>query len=43
MTEKMKTSRDNKQFRAGIPTDLSKAFDCIGSDLLIGMVLIIKH
>ena len=35
MTEKMKASRDNKQFCAAILTDLSKAFDCICYDLLI--------
>ena len=35
MTEKIKTSRDNKQFCAAILTDLSKAFDCICYDLLI--------
>ena len=33
--EKMKASRDNKQFCAAILTDLSKAFDCICYDLLI--------
>ena len=35
MIEKMKASRDNKQFCAAILTDLSKAFDCICCDLLI--------
>ena len=35
MIEKMKASRDNKQFCAAILTDLSKAFDCICYDLLI--------
>ena len=35
MIEKMKASRDNKQFCAAILTDLSKAFDCIRYDLLI--------
>ena len=29
MTEKVKTSRDNKQFCAAILKDLSKVFDCI--------------
>ena len=31
----MKIARDNKEFRAAIITDLSKAFDCICHDLLI--------
>ena len=35
MTEKMKTSRDSKQFYGAILTDLSKAFDCICYELLI--------
>ena len=35
MIEKMKISRDNKQFCAAILTDLSKAFDCIPYDLFI--------
>ena len=35
MIEKMKISRDNKQFCAAILTDLSKAFDCIPYYLLI--------
>ena len=35
MTEKIKTSRDNKQFCAAILTDLSEAFHCICYDLLI--------
>ena len=35
MIEKMKASRDSKQFCAAILTDLSKAFDCICYDLLI--------
>ena len=35
MIEKMKASRDNKQFCAAILTDLSKTFDCICYDLLI--------
>ena len=35
MIEKMKTSRDNKQFCAAILTDLSKAFACIPYDLLV--------
>ena len=35
MTEKMKASRDNKQFCVAIPRDLSKAFNCICYDLLI--------
>ena len=35
MIEKMKISRDNKQFCAAILTDLSKAFGCIPYDLLI--------
>ena len=35
MIEKMKASRDYKQFCAAIPTDLSKAFDCIYCDLLV--------
>ena len=35
MIEKMKISRDNKQFCAAILTDLSKAFHCIPYDLLI--------
>ena len=35
MIEKMKASRDNKQFCAAILTDLSKAFDCVCYDLLI--------
>ena len=35
MIEKMKESRDDKQFCATILTDLSKAFDCICYDLLI--------
>ena len=35
MIEKMKASRDNKQFCAAILTDLSKAFDCICYDLLV--------
>ena len=34
MIEKMKASRDNKQFCAAILADLSKAFDCICYDLL---------
>ena len=33
--EKMKASRDNKQFCAATLTDLSKAFDCVCYDLLI--------
>ena len=36
MIEKMKTSRGNKQFCTAILTDLSRAFDCICYDLLIG-------
>ena len=36
--EKMKLSRDNKQFCAAILTDLSKAFDCIPYDLPIAML-----
>ena len=35
MIRKLKTSRDNKQICTAIETDLSKAFDCIGCDLLI--------
>ena len=35
MIEKMKTSRDNKQFCAAILTNLSMVFDCICYDLLI--------
>ena len=35
MIEKMKVLRDNKQFCAAIPRDLSKAFDFICNDLLI--------
>ena len=35
MAEKMKTSRDNKEFCAAVPADLYKAFDCICYDLLI--------
>ena len=35
MIEKLKTSRDNKQFYAAILTNLSKAFNCICYDLLI--------
>ena len=35
MIEKMKISRDNKQFCAAILTDLSKASDCIPYDLRI--------
>ena len=35
MIEKMKISRDNKQFCAAILTGLSKAFDYIPYDLLI--------
>ena len=35
MIEKMKALRDYKQFCAAIPTDLSKAFDCICYDLLV--------
>ena len=35
MIEKMKTSRDNKQFCAAILTDLSKAFDCICYNLFM--------
>ena len=35
MIEKIKISRDNKQFCAAILTDLSKAFDCIPYDLPI--------
>ena len=38
MIEKMKISRDNKQFCAAILTDLSKAFDCIPYYLLIAML-----
>ena len=35
MIGKLKTSRDNEQICTAIETDLSKAFDCIGCDLLI--------
>ena len=35
MIEKIKTSRDNKQFYAAILIDLSKAFECICYNLLI--------
>ena len=35
MKEKMKASRDKKQFCGAILTELSKAFDCICHDLLI--------
>ena len=35
MIEKMKSSRDNKQFCAAILIDLSKPFDCIPYDLLM--------
>ena len=35
MIGKLKTSRGNKQICTAIETDLSKAFDCIGCDLLI--------
>ena len=35
MIRKLKTSRDNEQICTAIETDLSKAFDCIGCDLLI--------
>ena len=35
MIEKMKISRDNKQFCAAILTEISKAFDCIPYELLI--------
>ena len=35
MIEKMKISRDNKQFCTSILTDLSKALDCIPFDLFI--------
>ena len=35
MIEKMKASRDNKQFCAAILTYLSKAFDCICYGLLV--------
>ena len=35
MIEKLKASRDNKQFCAAILTGLSKAFDCICCNLLI--------
>ena len=38
MIEKIKTSRDNKQFCAAILTDLSKVFDCICYDLRKGTV-----
>ena len=38
MIEKMKASRDNKQFCAAILTDLSKAFDCICYGLLIAKI-----
>ena len=34
MIEKMKTSRDNKQYYSAILTDLSKAFDRIRYELL---------
>ena len=35
MTENLKISGENKQFCPAILTDLSKAFSCICSDLLI--------
>ena len=35
MIEKIKTTRDNKEFYAAILTDLSKAFDCICHDIFI--------
>ena len=35
MIEKIKTTRDNKEFYAAILTDLSKAFDCICHDISI--------
>ena len=35
MIEKMKVSRNNKQFCTVILTDLLKAFDCMRYDLLI--------
>ena len=35
MIRKLTTSRDNEQICTAIETDLSKAFDCIGCDLLI--------
>ena len=33
--EKMEKVRDNEGFFAAVPTDLSKAFDCISHGLLI--------
>ena len=43
MIEKMKTSRDNKQFCAAILTNFSMVFDCTCCDLLLRMVLTKKH
>ena len=36
MIEKMKNVPDNQEFYAAILTDLSKVFDCVCHDLLIG-------
>ena len=47
MTEKMKTSRDSKQFCGAIQSNLPKTFDCICYELLLlncmHMVLIKMH